>query len=102
VERYVRGALAVALEYARDRYDAEDIVQDAFVRTLRELHRFDDRLSFRPWFYTIVRNLGGTPRCGGRARPTSPSLTTRSRPVLTAMPRRTRSCDASSTGSWRA
>jgi RNA polymerase sigma-70 factor (ECF subfamily) len=58
VERYLRGALAVALEYARDRDDAEDIVQDAFVRTLRELHRFDDRLAFRPWFYTILRNLG--------------------------------------------
>jgi len=58
VERYLRGALAVALEYARDRDDAEDIVQDAFIRTLRELHRFDDRLSFRPWFYTILRNLG--------------------------------------------
>lgn len=58
VERYLRGALAVALEYARDRDDAEDIVQDAFVRTLRELNRFDDRLTFRPWFYTILRNLG--------------------------------------------
>ena len=58
VERYLRGALAVALEYARDRDDAEDIVQDAFVRTLRELHRFDDRLAFRPWFFTILRNLG--------------------------------------------
>ena len=58
VERYLRGALAVALEYARDRDDAEDIVQDAFIRTLRQLHRFDDRLSFRAWFYTILRNLG--------------------------------------------
>jgi len=58
VERYLRGALAVALEYARDRDEAEDIVQDAFIRVLRELHRFDDRRSFRPWFYTILRNLG--------------------------------------------
>ena len=56
--RYLRGALAVALEYARDRDEAEDIVQDAFVRVVRELHRFDDRLPFRPWFYTILRNLG--------------------------------------------
>jgi RNA polymerase sigma-70 factor (ECF subfamily) len=58
VERYLRGALAVALEYARDRDEAEDIAQDAFLRALRELHRFDDRLSFRPWFFTILRNLG--------------------------------------------
>lgn len=33
-------------------------MQDAFLRTLRELHRFDDRRSFRPWFYAILRNLG--------------------------------------------
>jgi RNA polymerase sigma factor (sigma-70 family) len=56
--RYLRGALAVALDYARDRDEAEDIVQDAFVRVVRELHRFDDGLPFRPWFYTILRNLG--------------------------------------------
>jgi RNA polymerase sigma-70 factor (ECF subfamily) len=58
VERYLRGALAVALEFARDRDEAEDIVQDAFIRALRELHRYDDRLPFRPWFFTILRNLG--------------------------------------------
>jgi RNA polymerase sigma-70 factor, ECF subfamily len=58
VQRYLRGALAVALHYARDRDEAEDIVQDTFIRTLRELHRYDDRQAFRPWFYTILRNLG--------------------------------------------
>lgn len=56
--RYLRGALAVAWEYARDRDEAEDIVQDAFVRIVRDLHRYDDRLPFRPWFYTVLRNLG--------------------------------------------
>jgi RNA polymerase sigma-70 factor (ECF subfamily) len=75
VERYLRGALAVALEYARDRDEAEDITQDAFIRLLRELHRFDDRLSFRPWFYTILRNLGRN-AAGRRARMSgSPVLT---------------------------
>ena len=67
VERYLRGALAVALEYARDHDEAEDIVQDAFVRMLRGLDRFDDRLAFRPWFYTILRNLGRN-AAGQRAR----------------------------------
>jgi RNA polymerase sigma-70 factor (ECF subfamily) len=67
VQRYLRSALAVALEYAGDRDDAEDIVQDAFIRTLRELHRFDDRLAFRPWFFTILRNLGRN-AAGRRAR----------------------------------
>lgn len=58
VQRYIRAALAVALEFTSRREDAEDVVQDAFHRALRQLGRFDDRLPFRPWFFTIVRNLG--------------------------------------------
>jgi RNA polymerase sigma factor (sigma-70 family) len=58
VARYLRGALAVALEYAHDRDEAEDIVQESFMRTLTQIERFDTRLSFRPWFYTILRNIG--------------------------------------------
>jgi DNA-directed RNA polymerase specialized sigma24 family protein len=27
----------------------------SFIRTLREQHRYDDRLAFRPWFFTILR-----------------------------------------------
>jgi RNA polymerase sigma-70 factor, ECF subfamily len=58
VRRFLRGALAVALEYARDRDEAEDIVQETFIRTLRHLPRYNDQLAFRPWFFTILRNLG--------------------------------------------
>lgn len=58
VGRYLRGSLAVALQYARDLDEAEDIVQDAFMRTLSQLDRFDQRLTFRPWYYTILRNVG--------------------------------------------
>lgn len=58
VRRYLRPTLAVALEFAPRREDAEDVVQEAFHRALRQLGHFDDRLSFRPWFFTIVRNLG--------------------------------------------
>jgi RNA polymerase sigma-70 factor (ECF subfamily) len=58
VRRYMRPALAVALEFASGRDDAEDVVQEAFHRALRQLGQFDERLAFRPWFFTIVRNLG--------------------------------------------
>jgi len=58
VVRYLRPALAVAWEYAPSRDDAEDLVQDAFHKALRGLERFDERLPFRPWLFTIVRNLG--------------------------------------------
>jgi len=58
VVRYLRPALAVAWEYAPSRDDAEDLVQEAFYKALRGLEGFDERLPFRPWLFTIVRNLG--------------------------------------------
>jgi RNA polymerase sigma-70 factor (ECF subfamily) len=56
VRRYLRKAMAVALEYARSREDAEDVVQDTFRRVLEKLDRFDTARSFEPWFFTILRN----------------------------------------------
>lgn len=58
VRRYLRPALAVAWEFAPSRDDAEDLVQDAFHRALRSLDSFDETRPFRPWFFTILRNLG--------------------------------------------
>lgn len=58
VRRYLRPALAVALEFVDARDDAEDLVQEAFHRALRGMEHFDERLSFRPWFFTILRNVG--------------------------------------------
>ncbi len=36
---------------------AEDIVQDAFVRVLKNLHRFDPRYRFSTWLFTIAKRL---------------------------------------------
>lgn len=63
----MRPALATAWEYTETREDAEDIVQDAFVRTLRALHRYDQARPFGSWFFTIVRN---TARNAAAARAT--------------------------------
>jgi RNA polymerase sigma factor (sigma-70 family) len=37
-------------------HDAEDIVQDAFVRAYRGLRATDRPMALRPWLYMIVRN----------------------------------------------
>jgi RNA polymerase sigma-70 factor (ECF subfamily) len=58
VERYIRRALAAAREYADDLDSAEDLVQIALQRAVRNLAQFDDRQRFAPWFFTILRNLG--------------------------------------------
>lgn len=56
VRRYLRKAMAVALEHVATREDAEDVVQDTFRRVLSSLDRFDTERSFEPWFFTILRN----------------------------------------------
>jgi RNA polymerase sigma-70 factor (ECF subfamily) len=40
-----------------DRERAEDLVQEAFIRVHRHLHRFDQSKKFSTWIYTIASNL---------------------------------------------
>ena len=56
VQRYQSEALAHALAILRNREDALDAVQDAFVDAYRALDRFDTRRPFYPWFYVLLRN----------------------------------------------
>ena len=57
VDRYVRPAMAVAWEFTETLEDAEDLVQEAFRHTVSALTSFDTSRPFRPWFFTILRNL---------------------------------------------
>lgn len=36
--------------------DAEDVMQEALLKTFQYVHRLDDPLAFRTWLYTTVRN----------------------------------------------
>jgi RNA polymerase sigma-70 factor (ECF subfamily) len=45
-----------AIAILRNRQDAEDALQEAFVAAYRALDSFDDGRRFYPWFYTILRN----------------------------------------------
>ena len=49
-------AFRVALVNAGDRADAEDAVQDAFLKAYRALGRFRTGAPFRPWLLKIVAN----------------------------------------------
>jgi RNA polymerase sigma-70 factor (ECF subfamily) len=49
-------ALAVALKVLRNPDDAEDAVQDAFLKAWRNLFRFEGRSSFSTWIHRIVMN----------------------------------------------
>ena len=54
VDRYRAPALRLAYGIAGD--DAEDAVQDAFVKMFRALGGFRSDAAFRPWLFTIVAN----------------------------------------------
>ncbi len=54
VERYRTKALAIAMNILRNRQDAEDASQDAFIQVYENLDRFDFKRSFPNWFYSIL------------------------------------------------
>lgn len=49
--------MTLALRMLRNREDAEEATQDAFVRAFRALPRFEWKSSFSTWFYRIVYNV---------------------------------------------
>lgn len=56
--RYLSRALALAVRIVRHREDAEDVVQDAFLRALGHIDQFDASRPFWPWLARIVVNRG--------------------------------------------
>lgn len=56
VREYLDGAHAVALGILRHRQDAEDAVQEAFIRALERIDQLSEGSPFGPWFYTVLRS----------------------------------------------
>lgn len=57
VERYQRKIYAVALGMVKDREEALDIAQEAFVKVYRYLDHFKGDSSFYTWLYRITANI---------------------------------------------
>jgi RNA polymerase sigma-70 factor (ECF subfamily) len=57
VERHKHKAYHIAFDFARDREDAKDLSQEAFLKAFTHLKNFDGRSSFYTWFYRILVNL---------------------------------------------
>lgn len=45
-----------ALRFTRDRAEAEDVLQETFLKSFRSFHRFNPGTSCRAWLFTILRN----------------------------------------------
>jgi RNA polymerase sigma-70 factor (ECF subfamily) len=58
VRAYLRRARSIAGRLMRDPDDADDLVQDAFLRALEKIDSFDPARAFGPWFFRILVNTG--------------------------------------------
>ena len=56
-ERYHRRAFSLASGVVRNRDDALDVVQEAFIKAHKHIGKFEGTSSFYTWLYRIVMNL---------------------------------------------
>lgn len=75
VDRHGRRLYQMAYRMTGNHADAEDVVQDAFVKAFRQLHQFESRASFSTWLYRIGVNcaIDVTGRGARREAPEEPA-----------------------------
>src|ERR1051325_5972192 len=56
VERHSRSVFRLAYRMTGNEQDAEDVVQETFLRAYRQLGRYESRSSFGTWIYRIAAN----------------------------------------------
>jgi len=56
VDRHSRSVFRLAFRMTGNEQDAEDMVQETFLRAYKQLHRFDGRAAFGTWLYRIGAN----------------------------------------------
>lgn len=54
VKRHQRFVFTLALRFAKNREDAEEIAQDCFIKAYRSLSAFQRQSKFSTWLYSIV------------------------------------------------
>lgn len=60
VDRHKDTAMTLAFRMLKNREDAEEAIQDAFVRAFHALPRFEWKSRFSTWLYRIVYNVCAT------------------------------------------
>lgn len=54
VEKYKQLAFSLSLKITKNREDAEEAAQDAFIKAYRSLERYKGGAAFKTWFFRIV------------------------------------------------
>jgi RNA polymerase sigma-70 factor (ECF subfamily) len=57
VERHSRAVFRLAYRMTGNEHDAEDMVQESFLRAYKQLHNFDGRAAFGTWLHRICVNV---------------------------------------------
>jgi RNA polymerase sigma-70 factor, ECF subfamily len=70
VERYQRRVVGVAMAVVHNHEDALELAQEAFVRALENIGKFESRSSFSTWLYRIAANIAIDFRRSERRHPT--------------------------------
>jgi RNA polymerase sigma-70 factor (ECF subfamily) len=63
----LNSAYNLARWLVRNDHDAEDLVQETYLKAFRNFHSFQSGTNFRAWMYRILRNTFLTSRTGSRA-----------------------------------
>ncbi|RBW60366.1 RNA polymerase subunit sigma-70 [Tenacibaculum sp. E3R01] len=53
---YYKAMYTVALRYVKDSFEAEDIMQDAFIKAFRKIYLYKEEVAFGAWLKRIVIN----------------------------------------------
>ena len=56
VERHSRAVYRLTYRMTGNEHDAEDLVQETFLRAAKQIHRFDGRAAFGTWLHRIAAN----------------------------------------------
>ncbi|PWL31050.1 MAG: RNA polymerase subunit sigma-24 [Roseivirga sp. XM-24bin3] len=60
IDEYKAMAFTLALKLMKNREDAEEVAQDAFVKAYKNIGQFEGKSKFSTWLYTIVYNTALT------------------------------------------
>jgi RNA polymerase sigma factor (sigma-70 family) len=74
VDRYKNRAFSLLKRMLKNEMDAEEVLQDCFIKSFNALSSFKKEAKFSTWFYRIVYNTAVT-RISGKRRKTETEMT---------------------------
>ena len=60
IDEHKAMAFTLAIKLLKNREDAEEVTQDAFVKAYKNISQFEGKSKFSTWLYTIVYNTALT------------------------------------------